>query len=104
MYSLPAGWKARRNVNNIFGESGKIMHCRAKEQASKFQSKTDHVRNESAFHKHLLNTHGGRDNSKTFSDYFEIIILKSYTKSFTKCVEEGTLIANHKGEVKNLKK
>ena len=39
----------------------------------------------------------------TFSDYFEIVILKSYKKSFTKCVEEGTLIANHYGEVMNSK-
>ena len=58
---------------------------------------------ESAFIKHLENTHGGRDQEKEFSHYFEIEILKSYSKAFTKCVEEGTLIASHKGEVLNSK-
>ena len=86
-----------------YGESGKNMHCRAKEHASKFHSKKEHVRNESAFHKHLVNTHGGRDEMKTFSDYFEIVILKAYKKVFNKCVEEGTYISNHAGEIMNSK-
>ena len=38
-----------------------------------------------------------------FSDYFDIVILKAYKKPFTKCVEEGTYIASHKGEVLNSK-
>ena len=29
--------------------------------------------------------------------------MKAYSKSFTKCVEEGIYIANHKGEVLNSK-
>ena len=86
-----------------FGESGKNMHCRAKEHLSKFNSKKEHIRKESAFFKHLENTHGGRDQRKEFSDYFEIEIMKAYSKAFTKCVEEGTYIANHKGEVLNSK-
>ena len=86
-----------------YGESGKNMHCRAKEHLSKFNSKQEHIRKESAFIKHLENTHGGRDLNKTFSDYFEIEILKAYSKAFTKCVEEGTFIASHQGEVLNSK-
>ena len=86
-----------------FGESGKNMHCRAKEHLSKFNSKKEHIRKESAFFKHLENTHGGRDQRKEFSDYFEIEIMKAYSKAFTKCVEEGTYIASHKGEVLNSK-
>ena len=86
-----------------YGESGKNMHCRSKEHLSKFNSKTEHIRSESAFYKHLLNTHGGKDNNKTFSDYFSIEILKAYNKPFTKCVEEGTLIANHQGDLLNSK-
>jgi hypothetical protein len=89
--------------STYFGESGKNMHCRAKEHASKFHSTKEHIRNESAFHKHLMNTHGGRDAVKTFSDYFEIVILKAYKKPFTRCAEEGTYIANHKGEILNSK-
>ena len=42
------------------------------------KSKSEKVRSESAFYKHLLNTHGGKDDEKEFSDYFEIQILKSY--------------------------
>ena len=34
---------------------------------------------------------------------FRIEILKAYNKPFTKCVEEGTLIANHQGELLNSK-
>ena len=70
---------------------------------SKFKSKKEHIRNELAFIKHLKNTHGGRDLTKTFSDYFEIQILKAYSKAFTKCVEEGTFIASHQGVVLNSK-
>ena len=80
------------------------MQCRAKEHLSKFNSMKDHIRKESAFIKHLENTHGGRDLNEPFSDYFEIEILKAYSKAlFTKCVEEGTFIASHKGEVLNSK-
>ena len=77
------------------------MHCRAKEHLSKFNSKKVHIRKESAFINHLENTHGGRDLNKMFSDFFEIEILKAYSKAFTKCVEEGTFIASHQGEVLN---
>lgn len=86
-----------------FGESGKNMHCRAKEHVTKFNSKKEHIRKESAFIKHLENTHGGRSQDKLFTEYFHIEILKSYSKAFTKCVEEGTFITSHKGEVLNSK-
>ena len=36
-----------------FGESGKNMHCRMKEHLSKFNSKKEKIRSESAFFKHL---------------------------------------------------
>jgi hypothetical protein len=86
-----------------YGESGKNMHCRAKEHLSKFNSKKEDIRSESAFYKHLVSTHGGKNENKSFSDYFGIEILKAYNKPFTKCVEEGTLIANHQGELLNSK-
>ena len=63
------------------------MHCRSKEHVTKFNSKSEKLRSESAFYKHLLNTHDGNDNEKEFSDYFEIQILKSYKKPFTRLVE-----------------
>ena len=83
------------------GVSGGNMHCRAKEYLSKFNCGVEHIRKESAFFKHLVNTYRGRDQSKEFPDYFEIEIMKAYSKSFTKCGEEGTYIANPKGEVLN---
>ena len=70
---------------------------------SKFNSKSEKVRSESAFYKHLLNTHSGKADDKEFSDYFEIQILKSYKKPFTRLVEEGTFIASHNGELLNSK-
>ena len=79
------------------------MHCRLEEHVSKFNSKSEKVRSESAFYKHLLNTHGGKADNKDFSDYFEVQILKSYKKPFTRLVEEGTFIANHNGELLNSK-
>ena len=86
-----------------FGQSGKNCHCRSKEHVSKFDSKTAKVREESAFYKHLVSVHDGKEVGKTFGDYFEIKILKAYKKPFTMCVEEGTFISSHKGELLNSK-
>ena len=86
-----------------FGQSGKNAHCRIKEHVSKFNSKTAKVREESAFYKHLESTHRGKAEDKSFADYFEVRILKAYKKPFTMCVEEGTYIASHKGELLNSK-
>ena len=70
---------------------------------SKFNSKSEKIRCESAFYKHLINSHGGKSDDKTFSDYFEIKILKAYQKPFTMLVEEGPYISSHKGELLNSK-
>ena len=61
------------------------------------------IRSESAFYKHLVNTHGGKSDELNFSDYFEITIMKAYKKPFTRLVEEGTYITSHKGELLNSK-
>ena len=86
-----------------FGESGKNMHCRCKEHVSKFNSKSAHIQAESAFVKHLLSKHGGKEGDKSFEDYFKVEIIKAYRKPFTRCVEEGTLIASHQGKILNSK-
>ena len=86
-----------------YGQSAKNMHCRSKEHVSKFNSKSEKIRAESAFFKHLMNSHGGKAAGKSFSDYFEIQILKAYKKPFTMLVEEGTYISSHKGELLNSK-
>ena len=86
-----------------YGESAKNMHCRSKEHAAKFNSKSEKTRAESAFYKHLMNSHGGKDADKNFSDYFEVQILKAFRKPFTRLMEEGTLISNHEGDLLNSK-
>ena len=86
-----------------YGESAKNMHCRSKEHVTKFNSKSVKIREESAFYKHLVSTHGGKAADKNFSDYFEIQILKAYKKPLTRLVEEGTYISSHKGELLNSK-
>ena len=50
-----------------------------------------------------MNSHGGKSDDKSFSDYFEIQILKAYKKPFTMLVEEGTYVSSHKGELLNSK-
>ena len=79
------------------------MHCRSKEHVCKFNSKSEKIRSESAFYKHLVSSHGGKSDNMSFSDYFEIKILKAYQKPFTMLVEEGTFISHHKGELLNSK-
>ena len=48
------------------------MHCRLKEHVSKFSSKSQKIREESAFYKHLESTHGGKDEIKTFADFLSL--------------------------------
>ena len=79
------------------------MHCRSKEHVTKFNSKSEKIRAESAFYKHLVNSHGGKSANKKISDYFEIKILKAYRKPMTRLVEEGTYISSHRGELLNSK-
>ena len=79
------------------------MHGRLKEHISKFSSKTKKVQTESAFFKHLQSSHEGIEVGKTFADYFKIEILKAYRKPFTRCVEEGTYICSHEGDILNSK-
>ena len=99
---LEAG-KAGDLSSSYFGETGKNMHCRSKEHVTKFNSKKAATREESAFYKHLLTMHGGVPENKSFGEMFEIIMIKAYKKPFTRNAEEGTFIANHKGEILNSK-
>ena len=60
-------------ASTYYGESGKNMHCRAKEHDSKSHRRKKHIQNQSAFYKHIENTHGGRDNSKTFQTTWKFV-------------------------------
>ena len=85
------------------GETGENMHTRAKSHLTKFNSKSQQLREGSAFYKHIQNKHGGLKDGESFEDYFEIEIVKSYRKPLTRIIEEGTFIINHEGEVLNSK-
>ena len=100
---LRAGRSSYLECACYYGESAKNMHCRSKEHVTKFNSKSEKIRSESAFYKHLVNSHGGKSPEKNFSDYFEVQIMKAYRKPFTRLVEEGTFISSHKGELLNSK-
>ena len=84
-----------------YGQTAKNMHSRSKKHMSKFNSRSEKIRLKSAFYKHLMNSHEGKSDEKTFSDYFEIKIVKAYQTPFTMLVEKGTFISNHKGELLN---
>ena len=79
------------------------MHTRAKSHLSKFKSKSKDIRESSPFIKHIENKHGGLKLGETFEDYFDIEIVKAYSKPLTRIIEEGTFIVNYVGEVLNSK-
>ena len=80
------------------------MNKRIKEYLSKFNSRVQKTRDDSAFYKHIMNTHQGLNSGEKFEDYFgEVNIVKSYSKVLTRCVDEGTFIINHEGQVLNSK-
>ena len=85
------------------GETGENMHTRFKSHISKYNSKVQATTESSAFIKHICNTHGGIQEGKFFEDYFEVIIVKSYKKPLSRCVEERRFIVNFEGEVLNSK-
>ena len=74
------------------------MHCRSKEHLTKFNSKKEETKEESAFYKRLVTSHGGVPANKTFGEMFQIETLKAYKKPFTRNAEEGT---THNGEILN---
>ena len=79
------------------------MHTRLKSHLTKFNSKLKHIREGSAFWKHLENTHGGLKQKESFETYFDVQIVKAYTKPITRVIEEGTFIVNSEAELLNSK-
>ena len=86
-----------------YGETGENMHTRAKSHLTKFNSKSNKIRETSAFYKHIENSHGGLKVDENFESYFTFEITKAYQKVITRGVEEGTFVVNHQGEVLNSK-
>ena len=79
------------------------MHVRMKSHLTKFNSKQPHIRESSAFFKHLQNTHGGLKEGHDFADCFFVEIVKAYQKPMTRQTEEGTFMINTVGELLNSK-
>ena len=68
---------------------------------TKFNSKQPHIRESSAFFKHLQNTYGGLKECQDFADCFFVEIVKAYQKPMTRQTEEGTFMINTVGELLN---
>jgi hypothetical protein len=85
------------------GETGENMHVRMKSHLTKFNSKQPHIREDSAFFKHVQNTHGGLKEGQDFADCFFVEIVKAYQKPMTRQTEEGTFMINTVGEHLNSK-
>ena len=66
---------------------------------TKFNSKSQEIREGSAFYKHVQNLHGGLKHGEHITDNFDIEIVKSYKKPLTRIIEEGTFIINYQGDV-----
>ena len=62
------------------------MHTRLESHLTKFKSKQQHIRERSAFWKHLENTHGGLKEGESFETYFAVNIIKAYTKPTTRVI------------------
>ena len=93
LLALPEGWKTvgcyqiSRVCLLLRIIRKEYMRCGSKEYVSKFNSKSEKLRSESPFFKHLMNNHGGKADDKEFSDYFEAELLKAYKKPFKRLVE-----------------
>ena len=87
-----------------FGETGRNGHTRMKEHISKFNSKTDHIKKDSPFIKHLINKHKEVNIDQVkLKDVYDVRVIKSYRKVFTRGVDEGTNIGAHEGALLNSK-
>ena len=87
-----------------FGETGRNGHTRMKEHISKFNSKKDHIKKDSAFIKHLINKHKEVNIDKVkLKDVYDVRVIRAYRKVFTRGVDEGTNIGAHKGDLLNSK-
>ena len=58
------------------------------------------TREGSAFFKHIEDKH---KKGEKFEDYIHLLIIKSYNKTMTRNIEEGTFIINYQGKILNSK-
>ena len=101
-YRIPCKICIKEGKNGIYiGETGENMHVRMKSHLTKFNSKKAHIRDSSAFFKHLQNSHGGIKEGQSFADCFFVEIVKAYKKPMTRQTEEGTFMINTVGELLN---
>ena len=73
-----------------------ILGCFQKEEEEKRKEKRKH-NNIICFYQAFRKQSWWKVSRKAFSDFFDIEILKSYSKAYTKCVEEVTYISSTKG-------
>ena len=68
------------------------MHTHLKSHLTKFNFKSNHIKEGSAFWKHLKYSHYGLKEGEQFSDYFEVNIIKAHSKPMTRVIEEAELL------------
>ena len=90
----PADVTAYSDCACYYGESAKNMHCRSKEHVTKFNSKSEKIRAESAFYKHLVNSHGGKSDTRLF-----LTISKSQFSKHTENHSQGWWRRGHLSRV-----
>ena len=99
-----AGNSSSEEPDTYFGETARNFHTRMKEHLTIFNSKQNKTKEGSAFYKHMVTKHNEEElQGKPFEQLFEVKVLKSYQKVFTRVVEEGTFMVSHKGSIMNSK-
>ena len=86
------------------GETGKNAHTRILNHQSKFRSKVRKTKKESAFYKHIANSHMDLyTTGDELEQHFEFKVLKLFKYPLDREVDEGVRMVMHKGVLINRK-
>lgn len=90
--------------SSYIGETGKNAHTRILNHQSKFRSKSMKTKEESAFYKHIANSHIELyTTGDELEKHFEFHILKVFKYPLDREVDEGVRMVMHKGSLINSK-
>ena len=86
------------------GETGKNAHTRILNHQSKFRSKVSKTKEESAFYKHIANSHMDLyTTGDELEQHFEFQVLKVFKYPLDREVDKGVRMVMHKGVLINSK-
>ena len=90
--------------SSYVGETGKNGHVRILNHQGKFRSKSIKVREESAFYKHIANSHQAKySEGDELEQHFVFKILKVFKFPLDREVDEGVRMVMHEGQLINSK-